>query len=374
VIVQQEIKIPTNLLERLQSLQANTMHRLLGYSDRTNRFSCHERAPLPIDLMLVDESSMISTQLMHALFCALDTLKGQREACQLILMGDAQQLSAVEIGSPFADLLKAANDPLSVLHGCAHVLTRQWRADANLAGLALALRALLEKSFNDADVGAVFSLFAKYSQFPNESIAAQKMIVESVQAGTFDGLFQADSLDSAWQALNHARVLCATHAGPEGQIAVNALIESELRARFQRPKSRFPKFFQGQLLMASRNDYALGIMNGDVGLVWPNASGELRFYMERHGEWVDVSPAQLPDPQPAFALTVHKAQGSEFDRVLFVLPSVGAEKLLHIVLVYTAITRAKRHLTVIARPEVLRSALSNTLQRRSGFLQRLSFK
>jgi exodeoxyribonuclease V alpha subunit len=367
----QEESIPAELLVRLQKLQASTLHRLLGYSDQTDRFSHHERAPLHVDLLLIDESSMISMHLMQALFRALDTLGGQRPATQLILMGDAQQLAAVEIGSPFADLLAAASDADNALFGCALELKKQWRSGVKLAALSAKVRALIEATKADQQVDEVLTEFSSIMQTPDAQQTAQQLIVANVNAGLFDHIGKADSLEQAWAAINQVRVLCALHAGPEGQVALNAAIESALRARFHRPKFSYSQYFQGQLLMASRNDYSLGVMNGDVALVWPDANGALRFYIERGKELVSFSPLQLPDLQSAFATTVHKAQGSEFDQVILVLPATGAERVLHQALIYTAITRAKRQLSLIATPEVLRAALTKKLHRRSGFLRRL---
>jgi exodeoxyribonuclease V alpha subunit len=365
-----ELALPQELLGTLQQLQASTLHRLLGFSSATDAFTYHADAPLQLDVLLIDECSMIATHLMHALMQALDTL-GQRTPCKLILLGDAKQLEAVESGTPFAEMLAAAQRDESPLLGCALSLNTQWRANSELATLTSAVRDLDEAKEADAALVQVMALLAEKCQEPNESHSIKRLMIDAIARGVFDGIFKATSLPEAWAAVNQCRVLCALHQGPAGQIELNEVIDAALRLRFNLNRLRYPEHFPGQLLMAVRNDYQLGVMNGDIGLVWPDANGALQIYFEREGELIGMAPMRVSGLKPAFAMTIHKAQGSEFGRVIFVLPEQGAEVLLHRALIYTAITRAKSELEGITKLEVLESALRQTVQRRSGLLDRL---
>jgi exodeoxyribonuclease V alpha subunit len=365
-----ELALPQNLLAALQEVQASTLHRLLGFSKATDGFTYHADTPLQLDILLIDECSMIATQLMHALMQALDTL-GQRAPCKLILLGDAKQLEAVESGTPFAEMLAAARGAESPLFGCALSLKTQWRANSELAELTGAVRDLDEAESSDDAILQVMALLAPKCQEPNESRSIKRLMIDAIQRGLFDGIFKASSLTEAWAAVDQCRVLCALHQGPAGQIELNEVIDAALRARFNLNRLRYPEHFPGQLLMAVRNDYQLGVMNGDVGLVWPDAVGQLKVYFEREDQLEGMSLWRVSGLKSAFAMTVHKAQGSEFDRVIFVLPEQGAEPLLHRALIYTAITRAKSELEGITTLSVLESALQQTVQRRSGLLDRL---
>jgi len=202
---------------------------------------------------------------------------------------------------------------------------------------------------------------------------------EQVTHGHWDSLFKAPDLAAAWRHINDQRVLCALHEGPAGQLHANAVIERELRQRFALGNSAY---FRGRLVMATRNDYHLGVMNGDVGLCWPDATGRLLLWFERAasadvasndertvkaGDNVlsAIAPERLPEAVSAFALTVHKAQGSEFGRVALLLPSQDSP-VLHRALLYTAITRAKAALSICAPEEIVRTALQRELVRNSG--------
>lgn len=363
-------------LAHLQSAQSQTLHRVLGY--QAGRFSHDADQPLECDLLLVDEASMLSLPMMHALFRALTPRQ------QLILLGDAQQLTAVESGTPFADFIDAAEN--GALGPTVLRLNRQWRAEAELFELAQAIRArqaqrspvlakLLWRAPTDWDV-----LANTPEQAQSERAKLQSLFLsEQVTHGHWDSLMRAPDLASAWRHINDQRVLCALHEGPAGQLHANAVIERELRQRFA---LKFGAQFRGRLVMATRNDYRIGVMNGDVGLCWPDASGRLMFWFERaaaaEGATSDertvlvddktlsaFAPERLPEAVSAFALTVHKAQGSEFARVALLLPSQDSP-VLHRALLYTAITRAKSALSICAPEEIVHTALQRELVRSGG--------
>ncbi len=359
------------LIHSLSAVRSQTVHRLLRFQPAMDQFQAGPRAPLAIDILLVDEASMLSLSLMHALFSALTP------GTKVLLLGDANQLSAVESGTPFADLLRVARLDHMPLSGCAVELTQQWRANAGLSAGAQAIRAI-----DDDGIEAALQALSGY-QMTDANANPDLLLRRQVQAGLWDGLFHADSLENAWRQLNSVRVLCVLHAGPAGQIQANRSIELALRQRFGIANAA--PYFRGQLLMATSNDYRLGVMNGDVGLCWPDADGKLALYFatasqvsdaERStGELTAFTPQALANIVPAFAMTVHKAQGSEFDAVTLILPELEAAQLakigLHRALLYTAVTRAKSQLVIAASAAVLRAGLSHVAPRNSGLAARL---
>jgi exodeoxyribonuclease V alpha subunit len=411
--LQQLLSAPPDSAEALElpallELSAQTTHRLLGAY--AGGFRMGSQAPLALDLVVVDEASMLSLQLMRALFEALSP------NTQLLLLGDAQQLSAVESGAPFAEFLAHAKLAGSPLFGRAQVLTRQWRA---LDTLALATQSLRAEGDIDADAHqstatacAALAPFVRCAPLalPYEN-ALLELIHELIDAGHWDALLFAPDLPSAWAARNQTRVLCALHAGPAGQIELNRQIDLRLRQRIAArgrhaaiAQAHLGQHYAGRLMLAQHNDYRLGIMNGDVGLCWPDANGELRLWFEVRAaedagtaavlpaspqEYIlPASPREAPprltafdielaNVSPAFAMTVHKAQGSEFDHVTLVLPEKDQQAnaahapVLHKTLIYTAITRAKSALVIFADPIVLASAIGRSARRNSGLYARL---
>lgn len=363
-------------IAHLQSAQSQTLHRVLGY--HAGRFRHDSAQPLECDVLLVDEASMLSLPMMHTLLNALTPRH------QLILLGDAEQLSAVESGTPFADMIRAAEG--GVLAGTVLRLDRQWRAQAELFELAQAIRArraehspLLQKLRWQAPAAFDELAYAPEQALSERAKQQSQFLSEQVTQGHWDALFHAPDLASAWRHINDQRVLCAMHDGPAGQRHANAVIERELRRRF---KLGLGSQFRGRLLMATRNDYRIGVMNGDVGICWPDRSGRLMYWFEGAAEAQELTgdeatvqlgdrrlcaftPERLPDAVSAFALTVHKAQGSEFDRVALILPSQDSP-VLHRALLYTAITRAKSALSICAPESIVRAALQRELVRNSG--------
>ncbi len=381
-LLKQEQALQPQLFTALNAVPSLTVHRLLEFRPKQNRFYAGVDAPLAVDILLVDEASMLSLSLMQALFGALDA------GSQLLLLGDANQLSAVESGTPFADLLQLAFQKDNALSGCAIELNQQWRANAELSNAAQAIRS----HQNALPALAPFLWRAAPADKPFSAAAPERLLQQQIDAGLWDGLCTACSVEEAFAQLNVARVLCVLHDGPAGQRHANSVIEAGLKRRFKWRSAAL--HFRGQLLMATRNDYRLGIMNGDVGLCWPDANGVLMLYFEaRSGKdagseeeleamsdatktrLVPFDVALLTGVVPAFAMTVHKAQGSEFDAVTLILPeldSVELEKIsLHRALIYTAITRAKSSLIICATQAALAHGLQTSARRHSGLAERL---
>jgi exodeoxyribonuclease V alpha subunit len=192
-----------------------------------------------------------------------------------------------------------------------------------------------------------------------------------------DALAQALAADTPdplplFDALNRFRILCATRSGPRGVDQVNAAMAAQVRRSAGVTLAVGAQWFAGRPVMVTRNDYALGLFNGDIGIALPGAGGALRVYFRTgDGALRAVSPAALPPHDTAFALTVHKSQGSEFQHAVLMLPSVFS-RVLSRELVYTAITRARERVEVIGARAVLAQAIATPTQRDSGLAARIA--
>lgn len=326
--------------------EAQTLHRLLGMRADGSGFQRNRERPLAADVLVIDEASMIDLSLMAHLLDALPA------TARLILLGDRDQLAAVEAGAVFADLCASPR-----LAHCVAVLTTNFRfggasgigqlADAlrtgNVAGALEQLRA----NGRDADDldwqagGEARGLAAG----AREAYAAYRTAVDAgAEPGELFALF------------SRFRVLCALRSDV---VAVNRALGDALTP--------------GLPVMVVRNDPLLRLFNGDIGLALPDpADGTLKVCFSDEGATFRWIPAvRLPAWEPAWAMTVHKSQGSEFDRVLLVLPPVGSRVATR-ELVYTGVTRAKRRVVLRAGEEVLRSAIASRAERMSALCERLA--
>lgn len=176
---------------------------------------------------------------------------------------------------------------------------------------------------------------------------------------------------SLFDALNAFRILCATRLGARGVQALNAQMAEHVRRAARVPLALGSNWFAGRAVMVARNDYALGLFNGDIGIALPTADGPLRvFFRTADGGVRGIAPAALPPHDTAFALTVHKAQGSEFDHAALVLPA-STSRVLTRELVYTAVTRARKTVRIVGAREVLAEAIAAPTRRDSGLLARM---
>jgi len=333
--------------------EAWTIHRLLA--SRTSRLN-------RLDALVVDECSMADLSLMVRLATALP------EHCRLILLGDANQLSSVEPGSVFSDLCRAGErGPLSA---CVTTLRKNYRfrADSGIGRLAQAVVAgnvdgaiELLKDGRDGETGllpledeAAFDEFARECATEwNEHMAALEADPE--RASPFPA----------------RRVLCSHRRGPFGTDRFNRLVERRLTELGR--KTEHDDFYVGRPIIVSRNDRQTNLSNGDTGVVLPTDSGRTRVWfpdLDRDGERYLVSPSRLPQHESFFALTVHRAQGSEYEEVVFV-PGAAESRVNARELFYTAVTRARERVTVLANEKAVRAAVMRTTSRATGLLDRL---
>ncbi|KVR69524.1 AAA family ATPase [Burkholderia ubonensis] len=487
--------LPPELAARLPNT-SYTLHRLLGGGGAAG-FRHHRDNPLPYDLIVVDEASMIDVALAAHLLDAL------APGARLVLLGDKDQLAAVEAGAVFAELSARPSFSAAACARIAQALGIDEAAfvaalptpadaepDAAAAAVAigrtpvapppagprqaslfddepLAAVATADEAAGDADDAPAWIEADELAWLdaaalpPLDAVAAQRVAamipvapedVEAAEAITpapladcvvwlernyrfgldspigrlslairrgdvqeaLDALpasdaaaasFHEDAGDALaattverlarrfsayldalrdalaaavpdplplFDALNRFRVLCATRGGARGAEHVNALVAAHVRRAAHVPLAVGAHWFTGRPIMVTRNDYALGLFNGDIGIALPDAQGVLRVWFRRaDGTARAVSPAALPPHETAFALTVHKSQGSEFDEAALVLPATFGRVLTR-ELVYTAVTRARTRVQVIGGRRVLAQAIATRTQRDSGLSARIA--
>ena len=366
---------------------AATIHRMLGVDrERPTRFRHAAEHPLAADIVVVDEVSMVDLALMTKLVDAVPP------NARLILVGDRNQLASVEAGCILGDLCGsggvamsaafagrvsklsgvtvpgAAGDTLPAIGDCIVELRHSHRFGAG-SGIGALARAV-----NDGDEEAMLEVLA--GDRPDVRLRAagpDAADARLVRAEIVDGyrsyLTESDPAKML-RELDRFRVLCAHREGAFGVAGLNDAIGGWLQSE-NLIASRSGSWWHGQPIMVLENNYDVGLFNGDVGVV-VKESGRLRAcFPSAEGDGVrSVAPARLPAMQTVFAMTVHKAQGSEFERALFVLPP-RPTPLLTRELLYTAISRARSEVTVFGRPEVLVAAIRERVQRNSGLSERL---
>lgn len=359
--------------------KATTLHRLLGVRSGETGFRHHADNPLPLDLLILDEASMVDVALMARLLDALPA------SCRLVLLGDKDQLSSVEAGAvladlcagctgfspPFAELLERltgetlepAPGPVGPLCNGQVTLRHSYRFghDSPIGQLARAV--------NGGDAGAAESLLSQgepagtigwLRESGTAEYAAQRY------APLFRLIAEGARSERLFDELEAFRLLCAVRRGPDGTGHLNRRIADLLeRDGLIAPhQGQYP----GRPIMVTQNDYQLGLFNGDIGLllVRPGGDGELGVVFPGEGRelrW--LAPARLPPHETVFAMTVHKSQGSEFGEVLLHLPR-QAGPLISRELLYTAITRARERFLLSAPVAVLRQAVASPTRRSGG--------
>jgi exodeoxyribonuclease V alpha subunit len=337
---------------------ASTLHRLLGW--QRDGFRHGRGNPLPQQLVVVDEASMIDLALM----CRL--VEAVAPSARLVIVGDPDQLPSVDTGDVLAALCEASEREASPLRAARlHLSTpHRQREDVDVPRLAALVReGAAEELLRGLDTGAFRGVRWRQG---NEAALHALLREEAVPA--YRALAAADSVEDALRAARAYRVLCALREGPTGAQALNALIGAELE-----PAQGGEGWYRGRLVLVTENSYRQQLFNGDIGVAWPDEAGEMRVWFDADGGPRPWLPAALPAHEPAFALTVHKAQGSEFERVLLALPERDARVLTR-ELLYTGLTRCRREVTLWATEDVLRGALARRAARWSGLADKLGGK
>ena len=329
---------------------AGTIHRLLTRPD------------LRLDALVVDECSMVDLPLMNRLLAALPA------TCRLILLGDTDQLASVEPGSVFSDLCAAGSS--SPLAPCIVRLTRSHRFAVD-QGIGLLAAAVVG---GDAEAALATLNDPREGQTERQPLASAAAFDRFAMAcaDEWNGHIKTLRAASATApAFPSRRVLCAHRRGPFGVGRFNRLVERGLRARGVLESE---EFYVGRPIIVTRNDRQTGLSNGDTGVVVADGEGRRHVWfpdLASGAERFLLAPSRLPEHESFFALTVHRAQGSEYNEVMFI-PGDPESRVSTRELFYTAVTRARHKVTVLADADAVRTAVQHTTSRATGLADRLA--
>ncbi len=371
---------------RIGDVSASTLHRLLGWLPAARgRFRHDANNQLPHDVVIVDEMSMVSLTMMARL------LEAVRPSARLVLVGDPDQLSSVEAGAVLADIARAPGTPdgllgaalseLGVLTAAEQPpvhrviqLTHTWRYGGNIERLAGAVR--------DADADGVLEVlrsgagdvrFIEVDPAADDPFAGALLgdLGEQVRRAGLATLAAAQAGDElgALAALDQHRLLCAHRRGPYGVLRWSLEVERWLAEAIPGYADE-GEWYVGRPLLVTANDYDMGLFNGDTGVIVAKPEGP-RAAFTRGAQPALYSPVRLDAIQTVHAMTVHRAQGSQFESVSFVVPPTDSP-LLTRELLYTAVTRATRQVQVIGAEAAIRRAIARPANRASGLGNRLA--
>ncbi|HLP74208.1 MAG TPA: exodeoxyribonuclease V subunit alpha [Bacteroidales bacterium] len=352
--------------ERLESLKASTLHRLLGWISGSVFFRHNEANLLPFDVIIIDECSMIDGAMMAKL------LEAVGNETELFLLGDKDQLASIEAGSVFGDLCRSNDSRL--LKGKVELKTHNWRFSEN-EGIGRLSRLILNGSINainefGKDKQVIIDTEFRSDYFREYAMSYLEYICEP-------------DISEALRKLNIVRFLCVTREDDNSVAATNNKICRLLKTEIDRRKKEgtispgvvfSPKngFYHNQPVIITKNDYTLGIFNGDTGIIRYEENVPYAWFVTPDAGIRKIQAGFLNDYETVFAMTIHKSQGSEFDNVMIIMPEKKAEKLLTRELLYTAVTRAKKQVIIQATGDVIRKCAENSVTRASGINQVLT--
>ena len=375
--------------DKFSHLEPQTIHRLLKARGKSTRFGHNADYPLNYDLIIIDEASMIDISLFFKLMDAIPS------GARLILLGDKDQLASVEAGSVLGDLCqtqktlnllseekanfinsflddseekfpddlksKLEENPLS---GNIIQLKHSHRFSGE-KGIGLLSNAIIH---NQTDILKVF-----LDQDQDDAISIDKDYQSDKFEAFADGykeFIQEPDIAKALQKLNNLRVLCAIREGEQGVYSANKKIENYLHR--QGLLNIQNQFYENRPVMVLQNNPALGLFNGDVGIVRKDQNGISRVWFEdATGQLKSFIPGHIGAVETVFATTIHKSQGSEFDKVLVLLPDISELPILTRELVYTAVTRARNFVLLQTSAEALLTAAQRSVERVSGLTHRI---
>ena len=374
------------ITDELRNQTTQTLHRLLGMGNRqTPRFD--QKQPLPYDVIVVDEASMLDLNLATALFEAVP------DHCRIILLGDANQLASVDVGSVLADLQQVdalAENRVQLKN------SRRFSDEAKIGQFARFIQAQQHATAHHSILSKLETEIVKAEGL--QPITFSKEMLDLIQleylpeqydiepyqqklmygfqnylAALNDYIYRGDAADDIQQvirAFDDYRILAAVKHGALGIEQLNRYAERWLNQQLK--QIAVGDWYIGRPVMMTYNDYQLGLSNGDIGICFKHRSQPQQFevFFPSLNKW--IAAHRLPrNMQTAFVLTIHKSQGSEFTHTAIVLDA-KAEKLLSQELIYTAVTRAKKVVSILADPNALQQALTIRTVRRSGLVQKIN--
>jgi len=342
--------------ERLPALAATTLHRLLGSRpDTSSRFRHNRENRLPHDVIVVDETSMVSLTMMARL------LEAVRPDSRLLLVGDPDQLASVEAGAVLADLVEGLT---AVVDSPVATLVTPHRFGESIGALADAIRD------GDADA-AVRVLAAGGEHIEWVDVHQPAEVLRKVLVPHALRLREAAVLgdaDAALKTLEQHRLLCAHRRGPYGVAYWNRQVERWLSEQTDMPL--WADWYVGRPVLVTANDYGLGLYNGDTGVAVLRDGG-LRAAMATSAGPVQFATGRLADVETMHAMTIHKSQGSQAVEITVLLPPTDS-RLLTRELLYTAVTRAREKVRLVGSADQLRAAVTRRAIRATGLSRRLA--
>jgi exodeoxyribonuclease V alpha subunit len=365
-----QVPVDAAVREHLLAASASTLHRLLGWRpDSRSRFRHDRRNRLPHDVVVVDETSMVSLSLMARLVAAV------RDDARLVLVGDPDQLASVEAGAVLGDIAGTTAESRRPQDGPIADGIVVLRRVHRFGGRVVDLAAAIQRGDADTTVDVLLKggegvrwIAREVDEAATESVlqpvrervvSAARRIVDAATAG---------DAATALESLRAMRVLCAHRRGPYGVSEWTARIERWLAAAIP-GYADAGEWYVGRPLLVTENDHALRLYNGDTGVVVQFADGTTRAAFERGGDLLQVNPRRLSAVDTVHAMTIHKSQGSQFDAVAVILPDADSPILTR-ELLYTAVTRAQTELIVVGTEHSIRAAVARPITRASGLRRR----
>jgi len=377
------------LLEKISEIPCSTIHALLGYIPNSIHFKHNASQPLDIDVLIIDESSMIDIQLFYKLMQAIDTSR-----TQVIMLGDKNQLASVEMGNIFGELCDVIDDKNQFNEEYINIFKSYFNPtqipSTTSASASILQNHIIElsKSYrfrDDKGIGQLSKAVLDnkpeqiehlyHNPTPEVQFRAQLDFQEIYNQLTAPGAyFDEHDIINALAVINKYKILVAQNNGIYGVHEINRKIEMELLKHGKIKKCG--KFYHNQIILITKNQPQLDIYNGDIGLIrevtiHDNETVLLAFFEHPTDGYKTVIPLEINAYQSAFCMTIHKSQGSEFEHVAIILPEHDHEELLNKDILYTAITRAKQRLSIYGQLPLILDVSARKFHRSSGLSHHL---
>ena len=341
-------RINESLIDEEVAFKAMTIHQLLGFKDVLKGYKYSIKNPVPADLIIVDEASMIDLNIWIALINAVS------KNTRLVVVGDAFQLASVEAGSVFSDICAApiASNDKALFQNSITKLEKRHRF-SDKSGIKR-----FADSINDMDSKCALSILEDSTindvtwVLPNQENIAHALSKYAIKP----------AIDHPSSLMNEYRILSVLRNGKYGCNQFNSIIESKLKKKLKVAQSN--KWYKNRIIMATKNDYRLDIQNGEIG-VYNERTKSVIFEGEKN-----VLINELSEFEPGYCITVHKSQGSEYDHVAIILPD-HESPILSKELLYTAVTRARKSVLIIGSKKILTYCINNKIKRESGLVKQL---
>ncbi len=360
---QSEMDIPDSAL---------TVHKLLGANFRGSQFKFNEQNKLPYDMVVIDEASMLDITMWVRLIRSIGS------TTKLVVLGDKDQLASVEAGSILGDICGGENTFSPAISTYVADINGMKLSTTNAKPMINDCVVFLTKSYRFGEESGI----GTFAQAVNASDAQQalsilkdpksgdinwvqptaknlKTVVSKYAVDHFEDYVRVEE-EERLEASNRKKILCVLRKSDYGVEILNQRIEHQIRQNLNLLTAQ--EWYEGRIVMATRNDAVLKVRNGEIGIYKEGDPGSIRFEGEQA---IKISSNRLKEYEPAFSITIHKSQGSEFEEVAILLPS-QINTILSKEILYTAVTRARRSTLIIASEEIIKKTIERSVSRNSG--------